>query len=273
MVTIGVSQEKSQHNVNNNKTSGKMKKFIVLGIIGLLLLTLGFLAGKFYPDSDEERGLKISGFLLSSTGQCSEHNGGALGIYDVVIDDEDMDKRVYKQRGEENYIYKQNRIWYVGHQIGFKTKLKTNDLFDVESVWSCSYNETYWMNGDTTIKFSPLTSDSCILSSRLRLSSSGPAGTAVSDYLGVYQRLPNMFSGGRSVWKNDHGKALMILPEDTQFAVYDDISASDFWILSRSGPTCPTDEKAENSLRFDSGWEYWNGSMFISDKTMKVDLE
>ena len=110
---------------------------------------------------------------MSSTGQCSEHIGGALGIYDVGIDEEDMDRRVYKQRGGEHYIYKDEGKWYVGHKIQRSIALSTTHLFDTESVWSCAYNHTSWINDDT-IKFSPLTSDSCILSSRLQLSSAGP---------------------------------------------------------------------------------------------------
>ena len=206
---------------------------------------------------------------MSSTGQCSEHIGGALGIYDVGIDEEDMDRRVYKQRGGEHYIYKDEGKWYVGHKIQRSIALSTTHLFDTESVWSCAYNHTSWINDDT-IKFSPLTSDSCILSSRLRLSSSGPAAAAVSDYLGVFQRLPNMFSAGRPVWINAHGKVLMVPTNKNQLSVF---MSKRVIIKSGSGLICPTDNKAENSLRIDHGWQYWNGSMWVSDGTIKVEIE
>ena len=192
---------------------------------------------------------KVSGFVLSSTGKCSEYQGDCLGIYDVLIDDEDPDKRVYNQRGGEYYLYKKNGDWYVNYKIGeVFGGIKTHDLKSIGTNWFYAVNaNNEWVNDDNTIKFNPLFSDSCILSSRLHISSSGPAATAVPEYLGVFYRLPNKFSAGRPVWRNKHGKVLMIEPGYANFIVKDYLTSIYAVIRSGSGPKCPTDKKAGNS--------------------------
>ena len=164
-----------------------------------------------------------SGFVLSSTGQCSEYQGSKLGIYDVFVDDSNPDKRVYKQKGGEYYLYKETGKWYVGKEIGGLAYYWTNNLFNTGAEWYCRY-KSKWNNEDTTMKFIPLTSDSCLLSSSLNVSSFGPAASSVPDYLGIFHPIQNKFSAGRPVWRNKHGKVLMIEPKYSAFGVYDDLT-------------------------------------------------
>ena len=58
------------------------------------------------------------------------------------------------------------------------------------------------------------------------------------------------------------------------FVVRDDLTSTDAWISSESGPTCPTDKKAGNSQRFDHGWQYfnYNESKWVSDETIIVEI-
>ena len=216
---------------------------------------------------------KDSGFVLSSTGKCSEYQGSSLGVYDVAIDDSDPDKRVYKQRGGRHYLFKKDDFWAVGTKIGgTKHTLWTYNILSTGTEWYYSGNGR-WNNDDNTLKFISLTSDSCILSSSLIISSSGPAASALPEYLGVFNQLPNMFSAGRPIWKNNHGKVLRIKPEYTSFSVRDDLTASGARIRSGSGPTCPTDEEAGHSLRFDyRGWHYWTGSTWVTDETISIEI-
>jgi len=210
---------------------------------------------------------------LSSRGKCSEYRGSSLGIYDVAIDDSDPDKRVYKQRGGAHYLYKQNEFWKVSEKIGGnENDFKTYSLSSTGTGWYYAAKDR-WNNDDHTIKFSSLTSDSCILSSSLIISSSGPAAFAVPDYLGVFYQLPNMFSAGRPIWKNNHGKVLVIEDGFTVFSVQDDLTSTFAIIKSGSGPTCPTDEEAGHSLRFDyRGWHYWTGSTWVTDETISIEI-
>ena len=156
-------------------------------------------------------------------------------------------------------------FWYSGLTIGKIGSMYTSDLNNGRD-WSYS-NGGSWKTDDKTIKFVPLSTNSCILQKSIVLASTGPTSSIRPDYLGTFNMVQGEFSAGRPVWRNSKGKVLKIRNGKTVFVVYDDLTSTKGGILSSSGPTCPTDAKAANSARYDyHAWRFWDGANKVEDQ-------
>jgi hypothetical protein len=199
----------------------------------------------------------------------AEYNGDSLGLYDEI--QHEYAGRVFKQRGAEEFIYMKDDKWFCGPSVGASKgrALYSNDLFNKPGEWN--YYDGGWQNNDPTLHFLPLTPSSCILQPSIHITSTGPALTRQPDYLGTFWIVQDVFSAGRPVWRNSKGKVLKIRPGKVSFGVYDGIEETGAYILSASGPTCPTDTKAGHSDRDDvHAWRFWDGKNYAEDNTITV---
>eukprot|EP00092_Neocalanus_flemingeri_P031532 GFUD01034243.1.p1 GENE.GFUD01034243.1~~GFUD01034243.1.p1 ORF type:complete len:244 (+),score=30.33 GFUD01034243.1:91-822(+) len=217
-------------------------------------------------------------FVLSSTGDVAERHGGKLGIYDSQPDG---DKTRYEQRGGDKHIYCLGQeggmcnSWILSGSLGSENGgLKTSNLGNTGMGWYYADKIKYgFINNDITVKFVPLSTNSCILRESIMLI--GPA--ILKDYLGDFTIVQGKFSAGRPVWENAGGKVLKIIPGTTRkekkertFGVYDNLSSSIALIRSGSAPTCPTNAKAAHNERTGRGWQYWDGKDWVEDDTISA---
>ena len=159
-------------------------------------------------------------------------------------------------------------FWYSGLTIGKIGSMYTSDLNNGRD-WSYS-NGGSWKTDDKTIKFVPLSTNSCILQKSIVLASTGPTSSIRPDYLGTFNMVQGEFSAGRPVWRNSKGKVLKIRPGKSTFSVYQDMTSSNRLVRSGSGPTCPTDSKARYSARFRLGWQFYDGRKWVDDNKISA---
>ena len=148
----------------------------------------------------------------------------------------------------------------------------TFSLSNIGKEWKYGKDGS-WVNNDATIRFSSISSptSACLLCKTVRLTSTGQTNSTLPDYLGLFTAVPEVFSAGRPVYRNENGKVLKIIPEYTDFNVHDEADIAR--VQSGSGPTCVTQDKANYSARFDRGWQVKDGDEWKDDDTMEVTCE
>ena len=180
---------------------------------------------------------------------------------------------LYIQRGGQRFIYRSKTgWWYANTDLGAETGVvRTRELKSSGLAWYYGTGGGGWVNNDTSIEFVPLGSPHahCLACQQITIESSGRAQTIVADFLGVFERLKDVYVDGRPVYMNGNGKYIHKDGKAT-YGIRTKFTNDGVSVQSASGPLCPFLEKASSSERFGDGWRFWTDSVWEHDMTMNA---
>jgi len=225
------------------------------------------------PDPDPDSGPDV--ILIQSEGGAAEWQGDVLGYFNLLPDQLNS-RPTYKQRGADNFIYFTSGHWYVWDKLGEDDGwLHVASDAILPPISSSSTPWRYWKEGawavdDPSLEllYDPVEDDSC---STVTVSSSGPAGRTLPDYMGTYEWTKD-WQAGRKLYSNGN-VFLRIKTGNTQWGIGREKNTGGSSISGGKATTCPCNQNAGTSVRLNRKWWNYNSGGEWNDKDDSIRIE